>query len=249
MSWRFIAVWLCGSIALLSIAATVFGGHAVKQLTQSRLSDALGRPVKIGGTVKLAMEREWRLVVEATGVRVDGPQSFPDDSRLLEIDEVRGLLRLRRLLRGDVQLTELRLVHPRLTLVRRSDGPANWEGGHPLSSDHLPSIDTLEVDRGKITYVDPRRGAELVVDVQTVADARGQPILRIEGGGTFADEPSKLAVEISNRFVADGGAPALPVHVETRIGGTSSTMRGGLTRQLSSKGFELDLGLKGTSKS
>src|SRR3954454_6459840 len=136
MTWRRIALTLGGFIALVSVAAIVFGGHAVKLLMQSRLSDALGHPVTIDAA-NFALEEDWQLAIDASGVRLDGPPSFADNSRLLEIDEVRGVTRLGPLLRGDVQLKELRLVQPRLSLVGRSDGQANWMGGRPISSDRL----------------------------------------------------------------------------------------------------------------
>lgn len=230
---------------MLAVLAWAFGADLLQALVRAGLSEALGRPVAIEGPVAIGIAAGGRISLSAAGTSIAGAPGAPAEPPLFRAETITAVARPWPLLRGHVALDELTLVRARLSLVRLAGGEANWSSPRPIASDHFPSVAALHVEDGAVTYVDPARGADMTLAVASGQSSGGEPVIRVRGEGRFADEPATLSLEAGSRFIGPGGDPTIPVQMETHIGATRSTLRGGLRRPLPADGFELDFGLEG----
>jgi uncharacterized protein involved in outer membrane biogenesis len=143
---------------------------------EAAIAERTGRQAKLGSI-------HVRLLPTATAV-VDGFQlGNPKDfaaGNLLSVDEIKGGLSLGALLHGDIHLTSLTLVHPKLTLVQDENGQVNYsfpsetnpKGAAGGTSSGGPSMFTLEgIDEVGLKNLEvsleqiPSRGAKPFVEV------------------------------------------------------------------------------------
>ena len=155
--------WLVAAVAVAATVVVVYQGPEwVRGAAERTLTVRLERQVHIDGAIRL---EPWSLTptLRAGEVRIANPpwSSVPD---LLWVREVTVSLDLRRFLRGNWHLPEVRLVAPRLHLQEAPDGEPNWrfpvgqaEGGAGLT------IGSLVVDDAQITVDLPSQGAALAV--------------------------------------------------------------------------------------
>ncbi|MBR5998785.1 MAG: AsmA family protein [Deltaproteobacteria bacterium] len=108
--------------AILLIAPRLVNLERHRALIEHRITALTGYPVTIGG-LKLALLP--RLGVKITDLRIGSPQHFNDDLFTMRSLEMR--IRLRPLLRGEIQVQRFIANAPRITLIRDSQGQGNWQ--------------------------------------------------------------------------------------------------------------------------
>ncbi|MGH6644614.1 MAG: AsmA family protein, partial [Bradyrhizobium sp.] len=153
-----------------------------------RLSEHLGVPVAIDGQVEAhILPQPWLSLHQVT---VGDPQGQTQ----LVIDGVDGDLSLTALMRGDVELSNLVLTSPKLTIRTGEDGLV-----HPLSRKPMAggaSIDSFEVQDGSIRFVDPKAGQDILMEgLRLVGEARSLAgPFKAEGGLQVGGVPHTLKI-------------------------------------------------------
>lgn len=206
-STRYILLALGGAIALVALGlallvALVDAGRFRPQIAAA-IEAATGYPLRIDGEVRLDLLPSVALAVEDVALANPPGFSAPD---LLRWRELTLGARLVPLLRGELELTRLRLVGPDLRLERRADGSVNWArlaAASPRGGGALPlrSIAGIELRDGRFVYLDAQAGTRLELDDVSVDVPQwrmGAP-LPIAAGATWRRS----------------GAPAMPIAIET----------------------------------
>lgn len=181
--------WAVGLLLLLAIAAAallvprVLDEQRLRAEAERRLTEALGRPVTIGGEVSIDAGTTTR--VDASDVTIGGGAAGMPP--LLVLGRVQASIETASLLGGAPELDAVRLEAPRIHLHVDRDGRANWSGlGAAPDGDIAPqagaapdagnaskeggasaapawSIESLTIERGELRYTDERSGADFTL--------------------------------------------------------------------------------------
>ncbi|MCZ6722033.1 MAG: AsmA family protein [Proteobacteria bacterium] len=197
--WRVAAYGL--AVLLLAVLAALWLGpqfvdwSRYKATFAERMSEALGRPVTVQGSLDLVLLPSPRLSL--SDVRVaNHPEATAD--QLLTVRSVDATLELGALITGRIELSELILVEPVLELERFDDGGANWqlartqksgtdpEGTEPSGASDALYPERLTIENGTLIYRDPRiAGAQRIARIEAQASTFERSGA-IRGSGRFA---------------------------------------------------------------
>jgi AsmA family protein len=209
----------CLAVVGAVLALLMLDWNALKEPIERRVSARTGQAFTIGGDLRVTIAQ--RLWVSAENVRLaSGPDASA--SERFAARRVTAALSWPALLIGKLDLHELELVAPRLTVERRAD------------ADAAPDVGTFLEDRVRI-----RR---LVVDEGTVdftdAASRTAVKLRLAAAGTEAADDLQLAAEGTYRgapLTATATGPTAlalargepyPFVADVRAGATAARLRG-----------------------
>lgn len=175
-----ILILLVIAFALIAAAAAfflmTFNADSLRPVFQERVSEAIGNPVKIG-KIGLAWEKGFALEIDALEIfEGSGSAGGP----VMVLDRATALVKWAPLLRRDLQIGEVILESPKLTLVKEASGMMRIRGisppaGASASGDHqagaaLPFfISVLKIENGELRFRDEQ---DLIV---TEASSRPQP--------------------------------------------------------------------------
>jgi uncharacterized protein involved in outer membrane biogenesis len=168
--------WTVGVLLLLLVAAALllprlFSEERVRVEVERRLTTALGLPVAIRGPVRVGTGLTTRL--DAGEITIGG--GVAGAPPLLLLGRIEASAATASLVRGALELGEVRLVEPRFHLHVDRDGRTNWAG---LGGGSEPgggsarawSLAGLAIERGELRYTDERDGTDLrLVDWQLQA--------------------------------------------------------------------------------
>ncbi len=169
-----------GVIVLLLIIALIvplfINVDKYRPQIEAAIAEHTGRQATVGAI-------HVRLLPTATavvdGVRLGNPKDFAAGN-LLAVDEIKGGLALGALLHGDIRVTSITLVHPKLTLVQDEDGQVNYSfpsetnakgasggsssGGSSMFT--LEEIDEVRMENAEVSLEQiPSRGAKPFAEV------------------------------------------------------------------------------------
>ncbi|CAN0386897.1 unnamed protein product, partial [Phaeothamnion confervicola] len=157
---------------------------------------------------------------------------------------------LLKLLVGNVTFPEIALSEPRIVLEVGKDGVPNWvfDEKNKDKEFEFPTIGALTIDKGGVTYRDPRINTDLVFDVKTLEGGKEQPesTLDVAGKGRFKG--------MTTTFHARGGAllslrdadHPYPIKASGVLGDTKASIDGMLLDPLHLKGEQLNFKLEGS---
>ncbi len=241
--------WLVAAVAVAATVVVVYQGPEwVRGAAERTLTVRLERQVHIDGAIRL---EPWSLTptLRAGEVRIANPpwSSVPD---LLWVREVTVSLDLRRFLRGNWHLPEVRLVAPRLHLQEAPDGEPNWrfpvgqaEGGAGLT------IGSLVVDDAQITVDLPSQGAALAVTLDARSprwDAVGLPVVFM-ARGQWRGESLAVEGQAGNLLALAEGAEAYPLRAKGQIGRTRFGLDGQVADLAALAGLDVRFTLSGSN--
>lgn len=160
-SFKVVAFAVAGLIGLLVVVAVALlvlvDPNSYRGAIESRVREASGRPFAIAGKIKLEFF-PW-LALDVGEVTIGNPEGFGAEP-LLRAERARVGARLLPLLRGRLEVSRIALDGLRVTLVKRKDGHANWEGGgdratasRDAGSPALPGASIAGVDLTGATLV------------------------------------------------------------------------------------------------
>lgn len=170
----------------------------------------------------------------------------PDMARA---DRVEIDLRLWPLLRGSVQLSEIRLTRPDLllqTAPRRGD-PGNWAFLAGGNGGRTVQLKRLRVDDGRLQFQDEAGRTDIQLDVRsgTAKHATAAPPLLLEGKGQWRGASFTVRGGTESPLeLADSDHP-FRLHLDGRAGATHAVATGTLTNPFQLQVFDLQLRLSG----
>lgn len=251
--WRRIAGW-GGALFGLLIFGVVFALLLIDwgrlgPWVATRATATIGREVRVE-TVDI--EWSWRPLITIKGLTVANAD-WAEEDLLADIAEARLRISIPALLRWRLELPELTLIRPVLSLEQNEEGLANWDfatgqaAADAAAPDHrgeMPLIGRLRIEEGRLTYRDPRRGIDLKSRLSTAA-VSGSEHLRLAGDGTVEGKPFKMTLEGGSLLALREGRDPYPLRLDLSAGGTELRLDGTMREPVRLEGADLALELSG----
>jgi uncharacterized protein involved in outer membrane biogenesis len=203
------ALTVIGFLLILGFAA-VFAAplyvdwNAWRDTIAARLASRLGTVVKIEGPIEARLlPQPW---LSARALTIGDPYG----STRLTIEGVEGDISLAALLRGDIELTNVVLDSPSLSVTSGEDGRVEPLSQRPVSGE--AEIDSFEVRNGSLHYIDRQAGHDITLDgLSLIGEARSLAgPFKAEGGMQIGGVPHTIKI-------ATGGSPAGGVRLTASI--------------------------------
>ena len=169
-------------------------------------------------------------------------------AQMASADRVEIDIRLWPLLRGSVQLPEIRLSHPDVLLetAPRKGEPGNWnflDGG----GGQLVQLHSLRINEGRLRFIDTlgRSNIDLAVRSGEARQADAAPPVRVQGKGRWRGAAFTLSGGTESPLELSNSDPPFRIHLDARAGATHAIARGSLTNPFQLQVFDLQFQLSG----
>jgi hypothetical protein len=209
----------------------------VERIVESRT----GRSFDIGGNLAVDLGR-------TTAIRLDGVRfgnaKWSKAPVMASADRVDFSVELWPLLRREVRIPDLRLMHPRLLLERGPDGTGNWVFGSPGNTN--VQFRRLWVQDGRLQYIDARDRTGVDVAVTSAMGRPGEaPPIQADGRGTWKGTAFRVHARAESPLALRD--PNRPYHVDAvaDAGDTHAHARGTLIDPVKLRDFDLQFALNG----
>lgn len=216
-------------VLLVALFLLVFDWNWLKNPIENAVARTTGRTLVIEGN----MSGQWRLTprVRMEKVRLSNP-SWAHAPHLITAEAIEIRIALLPLLTRRVHIRELMLHQPEVNLQRTRDGRTTWqldraerENGEDGNS---PVIDTLQVDRGRLHYLDETIPAALTATMNDRADTSDPRGLKFTVAGKVMDEVVKLEGETASLLSLRDANRAVPLLVQGLFANTQVFIEGEL---------------------
>ncbi len=196
---RWTAISLASLVVLVIVALSVLDWNWFKHPIERMASAKSGRSVTIAGPLEVHIW-SWTPRVALSGLTVGNPPWEPARP-MLTVESLQVQLKLLPLLKGDVVLPRVEVIHPVLYLHRETSGRANWtfENTKPTNAKaaappKLPVVRDFLIRNGTLTLTDDL--LKLKVDGTVQAHEKGSAddpkAFRLHGQGTLNQGPFSL---------------------------------------------------------
>lgn len=169
--------------------------------------------------------------------------------RMAAADRVEIDVRVWPLLRGSVQLPEIRLTRPDVLLqtATRADQPGNWDfmgeskGGEPLQ------LRRLHIEDGRLQFLDERGRTDIQLAVRSgkPRQADAAPPLLVGGKGSWQGNAFTLNGNTESPLELTDTDHPFRIHLDGRAGGTHAVASGTLINPFQFQTFKLQFRLSG----
>lgn len=248
---------LAGGAALLAVVGVVAGYVALTALDagdyrdriEARVERATGRNLRLTGPLELSLGLSPALTAE--GVRFANADwgSRPDMARIRRFDLEVALWPL---LTGEIRITRLVLVEPRILLEVGPDGRGNWllDGDGAAGQDGaqgvagLPSVTGVRIENGHLTYRDAESGLALDLTLEDATlDHTGDERLAVDAKGAYRTVPFEMTGTVGRlpRLLRGG---RYPVDLTAETGGARLTVAGALEQRAGDIRPDVELALR-----
>jgi uncharacterized protein involved in outer membrane biogenesis len=246
--------WLLGTFAGLALCLAVlialFDWNWLRAPFVSAGASGSGRSFAID---HIQGEWAWRPHFRIDGVKLGGVDAAAKD--LFAAERVEFVVDLPALLRGRLELPEVKLVKPRIALERFAGGKSNWTFGARIAADvalpdkrsDMPLIGRISIEDGQLTYRDPEAGIDVAGEIGAAAGDGGDGVGDVEfhGQGTLQGEKFTLRLKGGSLLALREGTAPYPVTADIALGATRAHVAGTLADPIRFEGLELDVRLRG----
>ena len=256
-TWRKWAIGTAGvSLFGLGLLIVLFDWNWLRAPVIAAGVSQSGRSVAID---RIDGEWAWRPRFRLSGVRL-GNIDRATDREMFVAERVEFVIDLPALMRGRLELPEIKLVKPRLSFERLADGTSNWsfgaraaaEAALPDDRGEMPLIGRLEIDGGDLKYRDPIAG----IDLQgTIGTARGDGKVgagnvMFQGRGSWQGESFTLRLVGGSLLSLREGEAPYPLTIDIMAGDIAAGpsrahIAGTLADPIRLEGLALDMRLQG----
>jgi uncharacterized protein involved in outer membrane biogenesis len=228
-----VVFWTGGIVAVLMIAIGLvtyfFQWSWLRGPLEARLSAATGKRITIEGPI--TGDKSWVPHITLNQIRIAAPD-FVAAPQVGTIDRVQVAIDLTQLLHGRIDLPEIVVDKPVLTLMRNADGEANWANANaskgPPDRSTMPLIGVFKLDQGKLTFRDPGKHLAIDATIETIAanGGSGQGDLTLNGHGIYRQAP--FTIRFKGGSLSDLRDTAKPYSVDAAasVGKTKVTVTG-----------------------
>lgn len=174
--------------------------------------------------------------------------SWAKQPQMASADRVELDIRIWPLLRGSVQMPEIRLSRPEVLLqtAPRKGEPGNWDflgdgGGEP------PQLKRLHITDGKLQFLDEpgRTKVDVTVHSGPPKQAGAAPPVLIEGKGRWQGAAFTLEGGTESPLELSNSEHPFRIHLDARAGATHAIASGTLTNPFQFQVFDLQFQLSG----
>ena len=231
MRWIVRLLGVVLSLVVLAVAALfLIPAERIAGIAAERFEVATGRALIIAGPVRPSI---WPVIgARVSDVRLANA-SWSDAGPMFEAAEVDLGLDLRALIAGNIVITRLEAVEPRILLERDAGGAANWDfgmaGGSAANGREARSLSLAlaQVSGGTVRFRDRAAGTDVTVEALDaelrLPDLGGQGDLRLSGRSGGQDFTAELRIDGFQRFL-DGAVT--PLALTLAAGGSTARFDG-----------------------
>lgn len=251
-------------VILVAVGVAALNSQWFLHFAESKATELAGRQVTIGAFA-LDFGRISRLRVE--NLLIANP-SWASDPSLASVDLLEVGIAVLPLLKGDLLISDVQATAPVVHLERSGRGSTNWSIADEGKSSHsdqpteesgegdpalnLPRIESVTVNGGRLTYLDPQHDIFLTLSILA---SRGESYtdqgrLVAEGGGHVAGEPVTIGLSAGTDS-AQPHSPENPIQVGLKVNTveTNLAIEGTVDALLSSETANLHFHLEGQNLS
>ena len=268
MRWVFRLIGLLIVVVVIMVGSLfLLPGDRIARIAADQISSATGRKVTMQGDTKISF---YPVLGVSTGVVEVANANWSEAGPMLRADSLKIGVEPNALFGGDIRITGLEMVNPRIQLERASNGRVNWElgvegvapsgqsgeGGAPAQSKRLAlTLDRALITGASLKYTD--HGTGEVQDFRNMDFELRWP--SYDGTATFEAtlRPAGEAVRITGHLdevgnFLDGAVTGVVANLTSPGGSLGFAGRAGLQPQLegrlhidiaSTPGFIAGLGL------
>ncbi|HKK86213.1 MAG TPA: AsmA family protein [Roseovarius sp.] len=262
-------VRLTGLVVILIVVVVVslllLPGDRIAKIAAEQISNATGRDVTMSGETKISL---YPVLGVSTGEVIVANAGWSKAGPMLEAESLKIGVEPAALFGGEIRITGLEAVNPRILLERASDGRVNWELGvegvassgqsgsngsagggggatAPARSERLAlTLDRALISKANLRYVDHGTGEDVALsDIDL--DLRWpdyEGAATFEASARYASEVVRVSGQLSQvvTFI-DGGVSGLKADIETKGGSLSFDGRASTEPQLGGR-LRADIG-------
>lgn len=255
LKWSGIILALLIVVAAIVVYQFVSSTYASEKFS-TEIGRRLGRKFSVEGP--LHVNWNWRTPrIHAEGVRIANPPGFsPPD--MVKIDEVDFTIRIWDLLRGRLELPDLRLRRPQIYLTELDENHKNWDfptlsGGNaaknavlPSKRSNMPLIDYLRIESGNLVFQDKPRNLNMKLDMDTAkGNSSPNEYFTFKGTGTLEKQDFNIAAQGGSLELLRDTHKPFPLALSLNIGATKFSIDGTFTDPVQLKGLNAPLHLSG----
>ena len=254
-----IATWFVGGFAFAG--AVVFVGlyflaesDWLRGQVERHAGSSIHRDTHIG---TLSIDWGWTTRITLGDVSIAN-SDWGEREAMLSAESVEAALRLAPLLRGTVDLPELRLVRPLLAIEINADGQSNWsfsenpgaaaaaEAAAPDERGEVPTIASLDIAEGQMFFRDDTRGLRLEGALQSVAgEAEKGRHIELQADGELQGLPLSVKFTGGSVLMLRDEDRAYPLDLYIAVGETVLAAKGSIVDPMHFGAGAVDLTLQG----
>jgi len=227
------AAMAAGALATVIVVLLFFlDWNMLRPMIARAITEKTGRSASIDGDLKVHLF-SWTPRAEVNGLTLQNPP-WADRKVMFAAKQIELSVSLRRLLRGQIVVPQMKFIEPVMNLERDSKGRASWELGSKAGTPNgnkkpskIPTIQRLIIQDGELHVADKIRKLRFGGSVVAVEEAgkSDSSAFKVRAKGTLNDKPFKLD--------ADGGpllnltphkpyafslqVSAADIHLETQV--------------------------------
>ena len=251
--------WIGGGILVLLVGVAVaaylyVSSGYVRAQIENRANAASGRKTEIG---KVSFSWGWTTHVHLDDVQVSNAD-WAKAPHLFTAQAIDFDIRIWPLLRGDIEMPQLRIDNLVVDLERNGQDESNWSSAQspvaatavkqikPEKRGETPLIGRLEITGGRLSYADTKRKLALDGTISTaIGKAGAEPQAELLLKGRLEDQPLSLHfVGGSALLLRDTTAP-YPMDLDVAYGETRLTLKGTVQDPFQFTGANVQLSLAG----
>ncbi|KFA14673.1 membrane protein [Xanthomonas vasicola pv. musacearum NCPPB 4394] len=230
---------------LVAIFMLLFDWNWLRGPVERAVSAKTGREFHLGH-----LDVDLGRTITVRGERLSlGNASWSKRGAMAELNAAEIDVELWPLLRGKLQLPEIRLEHPTLLLEAGNDShPGNWVFDQSDSDGSMPPLGRLLVNNGRLQYIDDASRSDVDVVINSLAppssDQRAAPI-GIDGKGRWKGYPFSLKGNTASPLELSQSEHPFRIDLRGSAGATRTHVRGTLTNPFQFRVFDLQMALSG----
>lgn len=238
------------ALAVLALAtaalALLWDWNWLKGPVEAVVSARTGRSFEIGGDLDVDLGRTT--VVRAERL-VLGNADWSETPEMARAGLFELHVRVLPLLAGRTHLAALRLAQPDVLLETGEDG-GNWRFERMSGGGDGPRIDRLQVEDGRLRFVDAARGTDIDLalasaDADAGADDSNPRPLALSGDGHWRGEAFEISGAVASPLALRGTGTPYAIDLRASAGATRAHARGAITQLLGLTAFDVEMALSG----
>jgi len=242
---RWLAVLLFVLAAILLLIA-LWDWNWFKGPVERAVQARTGRVLQLGN---LDVDLGRTTTVRADAITFSNAE-WSRSPRMASADRVEIDVRFWPLLRGSVQLPEVRLTRPDVLLqtAPKKGEPGNWDFLGESSGGPGPQLQRLFIDDGRLQFLDEPGRTEIRIDVRSgkPRQADAAPPLLVDGKGTWQGNAFTLEGNTESPLELTHTGQPFRIHLDGRAGATHAVASGTLTNPFQFQTFDLRFRLSGS---
>jgi uncharacterized protein involved in outer membrane biogenesis len=245
---------LGGLIVVILITLALMNWDAVRGPVERVASTATGRKVSIAGHLEVH-PFSWSPRVSAENLTVGNPAWEQGAPPLLQVEKLELQLKLSSLLRRNLVLPKLELIHPQVYLHRDLQGRANWtfENQKPTNAPagpptKVPAVRDLLIDDGKLVVRDDilKLSLDGTIAARQQASTGNPKAFRLQAKGTLNQKPFATDITGGPLVNIDPDHP-YPFDIQIEAGDIRVTAAGKINKPFDLGSGSLDVTASGSN--